>query len=339
MARGSKVKSIFGNLILLGAALLVAGIIGELVVRFVYPTDRLEYEADDEVIWRLRPNQSGWVDLGGSMRSLPARINSLGFRGPEFAPKQSATRVLALGDSYTFGSGVADEETFSHQIQRISGERFSVINAGVPGWGVFQMQIRLHQALASVQPKFVLVTIPELDVYRQPLDPAATRSAVRMQRFKNAIRRYSRLITLTWRFAEGKYLEWSNRATLNSVSPAPQGTTGSSAAGEPQGPSTLFKSLWQLDRARILEMRDRAAAQGARLIVAGWPQRTRDTEYFLSQIAALNQEGIIGVDLSRSLGDYSEASFIIAGDGHPSPLGHATAARQLTDVLLALQPR
>lgn len=339
MARGSRDKSIFGNLLLLGAALLVSGIFAELVVRFIYPTDRLEYQADDQVIWRLRPNQVGWVDLANAMRSPPARINSLGFRGPEFAAKQGETKVLALGDSYTFGSGVADEETFCRQIERISGGRFSVVNAGVPGWGVFQMQLRLRQALELARPKFVLVTIPELDVYRQPPDPAAIRSAVRMQRFKNAVRNYSRLITVTWRFAEGKYLEWSNRATLNSVSPAAQSTADSSAGVEPQGPGRLFKSLWQLDRARILDMRDQAAAQGARLIVAGWPQRTRDTAYFLSQIAALNQNGITGVVLSESLGDYTEASFMIAGDGHPSPLGHAAVARQLTQVLMAQQAR
>lgn len=61
-------------------------------------------------------------------RTFLVDTNSLGLRGPEPAP--GGTRVLAVGDSVTFGWGVADDESWP---ARLSGELgVTVLNGGVP---------------------------------------------------------------------------------------------------------------------------------------------------------------------------------------------------------------
>src|SRR5690349_15789398 len=65
------------------------------------------------------------------------RTNSLGLRGPEVAEDGTA-RILAVGDSCTFGWGVAEGQSYPVQLETVldrtlGAHRYQVINAGVPG--------------------------------------------------------------------------------------------------------------------------------------------------------------------------------------------------------------
>lgn len=65
-----------------------------------------------------------------------AHINSHGYRGKEFNEKKPAgmIRIMAIGDSFTFGVGSTDDETFAALIEKgiiDKGVRVEVINAGV----------------------------------------------------------------------------------------------------------------------------------------------------------------------------------------------------------------
>jgi len=72
-----------------------------------------------------------------SHRDVVIETNSLGLRHPELGPKSDDEfRVLALGDSITFGDYVPIEETYTAQLEsRLDGRRprVTVINAGLPG--------------------------------------------------------------------------------------------------------------------------------------------------------------------------------------------------------------
>ena len=62
-------------------------------------------------------------------------------------------RILAIGDSHTFGPAVEPGEAYPGQLQRILDERapgvYSVINVGIPGTNTTQNLNRLRQALAD----------------------------------------------------------------------------------------------------------------------------------------------------------------------------------------------
>jgi hypothetical protein len=72
-----------------------------------------------------------------------ANINSHGLRDEEFSLAKPADRfrILALGDSFTYGHGVRSEETYVKQLEAMlnhklgnRGIRYEVLNAGVPGY-------------------------------------------------------------------------------------------------------------------------------------------------------------------------------------------------------------
>ena len=68
------------------------------------------------------------------------RTNSAGMRGPEAArePTPGTFRIALFGDSFVAGAGVAEEQTYAAQLERLLAEsggaaRFEVLNFGQPG--------------------------------------------------------------------------------------------------------------------------------------------------------------------------------------------------------------
>lgn len=66
-------------------------------------------------------------------------------------------RVLAVGDSITFGEGVPADSTYPAVLERTLGVR--VANAGVPGYASPQMLGRLRRYLPALRPAVVLMTL------------------------------------------------------------------------------------------------------------------------------------------------------------------------------------
>jgi lysophospholipase L1-like esterase len=63
--------------------------------------------------------------------------------------------ILAIGDSFVAGSGVNDDETWPAQLEAIIHQ--PVINAGVGGWGIDQMNLRVKQLFDATKPKIVIL--------------------------------------------------------------------------------------------------------------------------------------------------------------------------------------
>jgi hypothetical protein len=65
-------------------------------------------------------------------------------------------RVLVLGDSFTFGQDVSDDETYCHQLERLLPGA-EVLNLGVHGYGHDQMLLYLQEEGAKYRPDVVLL--------------------------------------------------------------------------------------------------------------------------------------------------------------------------------------
>ena len=90
------------------------------------------------------------------------RTNSYGLRGEDpVIPKPPGTfRILMMGDSFTFGFPVRDEEAFCHLIEeglRAQGLPVEVINAGVSGYAPTLHYISLRDQYLDFDPDLVVL--------------------------------------------------------------------------------------------------------------------------------------------------------------------------------------
>jgi hypothetical protein len=114
--------------------------------------------------WALRP---GIRDL----RVFGDRVlnsNSLGLRGRQERPYENPAgvrRVVVLGDSFTFGEDVSDDETFCQRLEQLLPGT-EVLNLGVHGYGHDQMLLYLREEGVKYRPDLVLLGFVHADMER-----------------------------------------------------------------------------------------------------------------------------------------------------------------------------
>ena len=117
---------------------------------------------------RLKPQFVGGGGGGNpALRSIYQglySVNTLGLRGPELPPAESDTahRMLVVGDSFTFGQGVKDHQTFPVYLEEAANQaspfpRFRVINAGRSGTNTREQVEFLERRGLAVEPDSILV--------------------------------------------------------------------------------------------------------------------------------------------------------------------------------------
>lgn len=89
----------------------------------------------------------------------PIALNSAGYRGEAVSQEKpaGAYRALALGDSVTFGTGVAAEDTWPRQLDRILPSPSSVINASMAGASLAELTFAFDQRWAAYEPDVVVL--------------------------------------------------------------------------------------------------------------------------------------------------------------------------------------
>lgn len=152
--------------VLFGAALAV--ILGEVSVRVLH--DRLTAALGpalsatlSSIAYRPHPYLNWELKPGAVMRS-GERVNVYGRRGPE-RPIEKAPgvyRVVCLGGSTTFTTGVHERETYPAmlelELQRVAPNlRVEVVNGGIPGYTTAESFLNLALRLLDHQPDAVVV--------------------------------------------------------------------------------------------------------------------------------------------------------------------------------------
>jgi hypothetical protein len=96
--------------------------------------------------------------------------NSKGLRGKKNFPyTKNKQRILVLGDSFTFGDEVSDDETYCYYLQQMLPHT-EIINMGVHGYGHDQMLILLREQGVKYQPDIVILGFLPLDMSRNLLE-------------------------------------------------------------------------------------------------------------------------------------------------------------------------
>jgi lysophospholipase L1-like esterase len=267
----SMTVSLKARLVAAGLALFIGVAACELIARLVYPAPpqlgrepQLRFQSDPALGFVHVPNQSGYLDDG------LATINELGLRGRTPAiPKPANTfRILAVGDSTTFGWGVGDDETYTDRLQRQLVQTWAnrqpeVINGGVSSYDLRQTVGWLERLIPMMEPDLVLVGFLWNDLHLGPptvaasYDPSAPPRTFRMANQPTgieAILRHSRLMFAlrhAWLkiapTAEASELDRLERALL-------AGSDTGYLARAWQSVDELFAQLQALGRARRFQI-------------------------------------------------------------------------------------
>lgn len=111
--------------------------------------------------YRLKPGLDVHTQVKGQPVSI--RTNSLGMRWREVARAKPAgkRRVAFLGDSFAFGCWTPSvESSFVGVFERgLNPRRVEVLNFGVGGYGLDDMELLLREEVLSFAPDWVIVTI------------------------------------------------------------------------------------------------------------------------------------------------------------------------------------
>jgi len=119
------------------ALLVTAELIFGRIYYFKRNQDLFAFQWDSQTLWQFKPG------FKGKTFGVRVKINESGFRGEEIpiSPK-SGLRILALGDSRTYGFLIDEEWTFSSVLQKEMRQRgyenTQVINGGVFGYSAVQ---------------------------------------------------------------------------------------------------------------------------------------------------------------------------------------------------------
>lgn len=129
-----------------------------------------DFERVDDVGYLPKANsrlRGGPIVNGQRLYDVAYTIGPDHFRVvPEAIDKPDAC-VLLFGDSFTFGDGVKDDETFAAQIVTLSGGRVAAQNFAMTGWGPHQFLAglqsgRFEKAVHCKPTDAVFLMIPEL---------------------------------------------------------------------------------------------------------------------------------------------------------------------------------
>jgi lysophospholipase L1-like esterase len=288
----------------------------------------------------LAPNQ-GLVDTRKPALRHHVQINGLGYRGPDLAWNKAPgeTRLLMVGDSFTYGEFVNDDETLPARLERELGRYCTgvrVINAGIGGTTIDTQSQMVERAL-PLRPDVVILTFSENDLVDLDGPSAWDQLAANRKRKSNfplsiAYPVLKRLAL--WHFA------LDVRARLRAH--------GTASAAGPDAPES-FRKAWRAASMRQLgayaealtKVRGRLRAQGVEFILVLFPSHlslrkggsTEQLEW-LMRIGA--ETGITTVNLFAPLADSGQPLdrlYLLPHDGHPSAQGYAVAAAFLAGKL------
>ena len=290
----------------------------------------LTYLRDEPtLLWSMRPQVD--IELDG----FHLQTNSLGLRDHEIAqPKpEDRVRILSLGESTTWGHGVALEETYGKVLETLlssGNEDFEVINAGVAGYTTWQSAVYLEERGLDLQPDVVMLyhlkndSLPRgvIDennfLYQVPYTDAETYRMRRPVRY-----------LLSGLYRSHLYLRL-RQAVLRLPSDLPDAATSRERHEPRMTPEERTEALWWIHKL--------CSERGIRLIVL-FPTYHQHPghDYVLRDFARLSDTPLIRLPERKAASGISNEAYYL-DEVHPSAEGHALIAQWIHEALEAQGP-
>lgn len=333
----------------LAAGLVVGALLAEAALRLcgVGPSSGPEYVNSEEfarVPGIFAPGQRVYDRTISSLR-FRVSIDSLGFRGRDYPRARPAgeLRVLLVGDSFTYGDFVDDDQTLPAQVERslrASCGSVTVINAGLGGATITEEGPLAQRALA-VSPGLVLLVFFENDVADLLRSPSRWAQMANHRRAKSRFP-LSVLYPLLRRTALWNLgLRAATRAREVRLAPLLPPPTHA-------GADTVQMRLRAAYLRELVTLRDTLAARHVPFFLALFPGhsslRAPRAELLAWMTAAAQGEGVRVFNLQTPLAASGAADtelYLLPQDAHPAPRAYQIAGTFLAGELAkeaAVQP-
>jgi hypothetical protein len=356
---GQRLKRAVARLALVAASLAVCGAAVELIVRllwkpYVFHIDRRHYEPEPwPFSFRLLPREHVFLSMpemaGGG---FDVDLNRHGFRGPDLdEAAQKRLRVVSIGDSFTFGWGLANFEdqcvvgfAAEYARQRPRADLGLTVVAE-PGWGVRDYLFAYLRFARPLRPPLVIVgffcgddlaspgTIASIGEGPPPGKPwAQSRSAFR-------------LASLNWARACVRGSPTLTKLALSlGIRPA------SELMRFARADSPLMAAMWDETLKLLGALNTEVRRDGARLVILSYPSliqvvghRQLDDKRFDYRLidrklaAFCQSEGIVFIPFLPALVADGQLDLFYGRDRHLTPRGQGICRdvllRELTPVL------
>jgi lysophospholipase L1-like esterase len=288
------------------------------------------------LMFELRPNATAHAEVD-------YRTNSHGMRSREIDERKppGTIRIAVIGDSITFGYWVAEDDTFSRQLESQlnppGSSPIEVLNFGVPGYNLDQETERLRSGLLRFSPDLVIVAVCLNDLrafsneYGLVLDRSKKRRTP-LGHLTDTLLEHS--VLLSWieyrraRLDAARLLEEGGR-------PPKSGSQGRRVHG-PADPMEQRKEL-SSRFSTIAEILRGAFVPGLVAVFPLFNSRFDDYPYrdvHRSVIETAREVGIPAVDLLECFEAYDYRQ-VRADEIHPNPMGHRVAAHAILEAVCA----
>ena len=285
------------------------------------------------------PNQSV-IEGTGTRFAHPTRIDSLGYRGPDFPRLKEGGefRILYVGDSFTYGHNVADHETLPAQLERqlsTACGAVRVINAGLSGSTIDGQDAMALRGL-SVSPDLVVLMYHENDI-DEMMDSRIWWQIAENRRIKSRFP-----VSLLYRLLRHSAIWTLAQDARRSVVLQP--SQGAVQGGDRQVSAEAVEAAQREYGERLAALADSLRKVDLPFIFALFPHPEsvragrggRDYERIRQRAASLRLPTVDFLEAIQRSGTRVEDAFLVPEDYHPSALGYAIAAADLRDVVLTL---
>lgn len=164
------------NALLLAVSLLATLAAAELVLRFGISPERLVPNAPETPALNERRNALRFYARHGDKGTFGGHDRWLGWDAGDASTRvrghasvapagEDRVRVIALGDSFTWGNEVEAQENFAYLLDS-KDNGLEVLNMGVPGYGIDQMVLKYERFGARLEPDLIILGIYTSDYER-----------------------------------------------------------------------------------------------------------------------------------------------------------------------------